>query len=373
MQSENAVSSAGNNMPQGRLASLDALRGADMFFLVAIVGIVRTLPKLSDHPTFQMLADQCAHPKWHGFTALDVIFPLFIFIMGVAMPFSFAKRLERDGRAKVFGHLFTRAVVLFLLGLVFWGTPPGSENHGWGFYSVLYRIGFSYLFAGLIVLNFKPRAQVFWAFGLVFGYWLAMRFIPVPGFGAGNFSEDGNLVAFVTGWLEGVIPPSTKHLLSPTLIPSVANALFGALAGQWLRSEKSPTQKTLGLLLVGGLFVALSFPIHQSFPLCKKLLSTSFTFLTCGLSMLLLGLFYWIIDVQGYRRWSFFFIVVGMNSITIYLGARYIDFSKLSGVFIGAFTPLLGPAQPLAMAITSATLMWLFLHFLYRHKVFLKV
>lgn len=372
-QNQNTPSSTATKAPSTRLMSLDALRGLDMFLLMGIGSIIRALPKISDNGVFQFLAAQCSHPKWHGYTIWDQIFPLFIFMMGVAMPFSFARRLERGEKNAIYKHVAIRAVALSILGLVFWGNPLGSANHGWGYYSVLYRIGFSYFFASLIVLNCKARGQALWAFGLILGYYLAMRFIPVPGYGAGDFSEEGNLATFVAGWFEGFLPAGTKHLLSLTLIGSVANALFGALAGQWLRSSKSPNEKTRALLVAGGLFIAFSLLVHLSFPICKKLMSTSFTFLACGISMVLLGSFYWIIDVKGYRKWAFFFVVVGMNSITIYLANRYVDFGRLAAVFVGGFSKWLGAAEPLLMAIATAALMWLFLYFLYRRKIFLKV
>ncbi len=274
------------------------------------------------------------------------------------------------GKAAVYKHVAIRAVILFFLGFVHRATVVHPH---WGYYTVLYRIGFSYLFAVLILLNFKPRGQACWAFGLLLGYWLAMMFVPVPGFGAGDFSEEGNLSTFIANWVASNISPTVKYVLSITLIPSVSTALFGALAGQWLRSGRSAGKKAFGLLLVGGLFVAFGLLTHQSFPICKKLSSTSFTFLTCGLSTLLLGLFYWIIDVQGYRKWAFFFIVVGMNSITIYLFPTYFSFHRLSGLFLSPFSDVLGSAKPLAMATASAALMWLFLYWLYRHKLFLKV
>lgn len=359
--------------PAPRLLSLDTLRGLDMFFLVGFSGILRALPKLSPHPAFQAIADQCTHPEWHGYTAWDQIFPLFIFLMGVALPFSFARRLERGEKKAIYRHVAFRTVVLFILGLVYWGNPLGSENGGFGYYSVLYRIGFAYFFAALIVLNFKPRGQALWAFGLVLAYYLAMRFIPVPGYGAGDFSEQGNLAAFVGRWFEGFLPAGTKDLLSLTLIGSVANAVFGALAGQWLRSGKSPQAKVGALLTVGLLSIALGLLVHLSFPICKKLMSTSFTFLTCGINLFLLGSFFWIIDVKGYRRWTFFFVVVGMNSITIYLATRYLDFGRLARVFVSGFQKYLGTAEPLLVAIATAALMWLFLYFLYRKKIFLKV
>lgn len=370
MTTETKITSAGSITPPGRLASLDALRGLDMFFFIGIGGMFRALPQLSDNPLFRFLADQCDHPQWLGFTAWDMIFPLFIFTVGVAMPFSFAKRVERDRKAEIYKHVLIRAGILVVLGFVHRGL---IVHPNWGYYSVLYRIAFSYLFGALILLNFRPRGQAYWAFGLLLGYWLVMWFIPVPDFGARDFSEEGNLSTFLSNWIAQAISPTVKHTFSITLIPAVSTALFGALAGQWLRSDKSSGKKTLGLLVAGGLFVAFGLLMHQWFPLSKKMASTSFSFLSCGLSVLLLCLFYWIIDVRGYRKWAFFFIVVGMNSITIYLVNHYFNFHELAGVFLDPFSGYLSTAKPLTMATASAGLKWLFLYWLYRHKLFLKV
>lgn len=357
----------------GRLQSLDALRGLDMFLLVGFGGILRALPQVSDNVVFNFLAQQCRHPEWHGFTLWDLIFPLFIFIVGVAMPYSFDKRLQQaGGKRKLYMHIVVRTVALFLLGLVFWGSPGGAHPT-WGYYSVLYRIGISYFFGAIIILNTKPRGQALWAFGLMLGYWLVMRFIPVPGYGAGDFSEAGCLTTFISQKISNIISPNFKYVISINLLPTVSTALFGALAGQWLHSSKNPSQKTTALLLAGVAFVACSVVVHLSFPVNKKLWSTSFTFLTCGLSLLLLGCFYWLIDVRGYRRWAFFFVVVGMNSITIYLGSRLIDFNGIANVFVGGCADLLSMAGPLVTATTAAILKWLFLYYLYRRRIFFKI
>lgn len=362
-----------NSSATGRLQSLDALRGFDMFLLIGLGGILRALPQVSHNTVFNFLAQQCRHPKWHGFTLWDLIFPLFIFIVGVAMPYSFSKRLQlAGGKKKLYVHIAIRTIVLFLLGLVFWGTPGGAHPT-WGYYSVLYRIGISYFFAAIILLNSKIRGQTLWAFGLVIGYWLVMRFVPVPGHGAGDFSEAGCLTTFISQKISDIISPNFKHVITISLAPTISTALFGALAGQWLQSSESPRNKTIVLLLIGIAFMAFSLIVHLSFPINKKLWSTSFTFLTCGLGLLFLAVFYWLIDVRGYRRWAFFFVVVGMNSITIYLGSRLIDFNGIAYVFIGGFTDLLGTAEPLVTATTAATLKWLFLYYLYQRRIFFKI
>lgn len=358
-------------LKKGRLLSLDALRGFDMFFLVGFAGILTALPKLSDNGVFLWLANQCKHPEWQGFTAYDVIFPMFIFIVGAAMPFSFSKRIEQEGgKKKLFRHVLIRAIVLFILGVILWQQPGGAHPY-YGFYSVLYRIAFSYFFAAVIMLNTNIRGQIYWAFGLVAAYWLALRFIPVPGYGIGDFSQEGNLSNYISNGVANLISPNFKHVLSLTLIPSVSNALFGVLAGHWLMSEHNGAKKTMWLLIAGICLIIAGLIIHLDFPINKKLSSPSFTLLTSGISAFLLSVFYWIIDVKGYKKWSFFFVVVGMNSITIYVANSLMKFGSVANVFAGGFD--FGNAQALVLAVTVAAIKWLFLYYLYRQKIFLKI
>jgi predicted acyltransferase len=364
---------AASSAPPQRLVSLDALRGADMFLLVGLAGIFRALPAVSDHAAFQFLSDQCQHPEWHGFTLYDLIFPLFIFIVGAAIPFSIGKRLEHAGaRWPLYRHIVARTIVLTLLGLVYWGTPGGAHPT-WGYYSVLYRIGISYFFAALIAMHARPRGQAIAAFALVIGYWLAYLYIPVPGYGAGNFTQEGCLQNYLADRLAEAWSPNFRHVFSITLIPSIATALFGVLAGHWLRSPQLPGRKAAGLLLAGALFVAAGLLAHDSMPINKKMWSASFTWLTVGLSLLLLAVSYWLVDVRGWRKSAFFFVVVGMNPIVIYLGTRLVDFKKIAGVFVGGFVDSFGAATPLVMAIATATAIWLFLYYLYVNKVFLRI
>lgn len=362
-----------NNKPllKERLISLDALRGLDMFFLVALTGIFRALPKLSDNAIFNWLSDQCVHPEWQGFTAYDVIFPMFIFIVGAAMPFSFAKRLTQPGgKRKLYQHIIIRAIILSVLGVIL-HQKPGGAHPAYGFYSVLYRIAFSYLFAGIIMLHTNIRQQAYWAFGILTGYWLAHRFIPVPGYGAGDFSQAGNLNTFLMSIVADTISPAFKYMFSLSLLSSVANALFGVLAGQWLmRANKSP-QKALWLCFAGiGLIVA-GLLVHLDFPINKKLGTTSFTLLASGISAVFLATFYWVIDIKGYKKWAFFFVVVGMNSITIYVANSLLNFRAITNVFVGGFD--FGSGQALVFALTAAAIKWLFLYYLYRQKFFFKI
>lgn len=355
----------------GRLVSLDALRGLDMLFLTGLAGIFRALPKLSDNNLFNWLAGQSVHPEWQGFTAYDLIFPMFIFIVGVAMPFSFSRRLEKGNTKKdLLKHVVIRAIILAVLGIIRLQVPGGPHEH-WGFYTVLYRIGFSYFFAALIMLNTNVRGQAYWAFGLAIGYWILLRFVPVPGYGAGDFSKDGNLTTYLGNLVAQYISPDFRYVFSFSLVTSVSNALFGVLAGHWLRSGRNPGKIASGLFIAGIVAILVAMVIHIDFPVNKNLGTTSFTFLTCGISAALLALFYWIIDVKGYKKWAFFLVVVGVNSITVYMASALVKFGNIANVFIGGFN--LGNAQPLVYAVTVAIIIWLFLYYLYRQKIFLKI
>jgi predicted acyltransferase len=354
-----------------RLLSLDVLRGLDMFFLVGLAGILKALPKISDNRIANWLAGQCEHPEWQGFTAWDVIFPMFIFIVGVAMPFSFSKRLNNeDGKKKLFKHVLVRSIILAIIGIILWQQPGGAEPH-YGYYSVLYRIGFSYFFAAIIMMNSGIKGQVYWAFGLLLGHWLILRFVPVPGYGIGNFSQEGNVGEMIGKAVAKYISPDFKYVLNINLIPSISNALFGVLTGHWLMSDNTGIKKVKGLMMAGLLFIVAGLLVHLDFPINKKLSSPSFTLLTCGISASLLSLLYWIVDVKNHKKWAFFFVVVGMNSITIYIASSLVKFSSVANVFTGGFN--FGVYQALITAIVLAAIKWLFLYYLYRQKIFLKI
>ena len=360
-----------NPKKKERLLSLDALRGLDMFFLVGISGILQVLPKACDSILCHWLANQCEHPEWNGFTAYDLVFPMFIFIVGASMPFSFARRLEEPGgKKKLREHVIIRTITLAILGVFLWRSPGGPHPE-WGYYSVLYRIGIGYFFAAVIMMNTNIRGQIYWAFGLLIGYWLLMRFAPVPRYGIGNLDQENNFAHFISDKVSLYLSPNFHHVFSLTLIPTVSNTLFGVLAGHWIKSDRNPAYKARGLFLAGTIFFAASFIVHLDFPINKNLWSPSFTLLTCGIATLFLSLFYWLIDVKGYNKWAFFFVVVGMNSITIYAAGFIIAWRDLANVIVGRFD--FGNANAIVIAIVVATIKWFFLFYLYKQKVFLKI
>ena len=361
--------------PGGRLVSLDALRGLDMLFLVGIAGVFQALPKLSDNPVFNWLASQCKHTEWHGFSTYDLIFPLFIFIVGVSIPFAMSKRLQQGtNRKKLYWQIIRRCIILILLGFIFNGLL-GFDFSNFTYTGVLQRISIAYFFAAIIVLNTNFKTQAIIAGSLLILYWLLMTLVPVPGYGAGVITPEGNLHTyidqlFLPGKLNNVFYDEDGILQQ---ISSIAVCLSGSVAGHWLLSSNTQNKKTMGLLFAGVVCIITGLLWNFSFPIIFRLWSSSYAMLTIGISAVLLSLVYWIIDVKGYRKWAFPFVVVGMNSITIYVVSRLFDFGIIVKIFVHGFTDYMGPFKPVFWALCILTVKWLFLYFLYKKKIFLKV
>lgn len=364
------------NQPTTRIKSIDALRGLDMIFLVGISGVFQALGKSYDNVFLKILANQCEHTIWHGFHTYDLIFPLFIFLVGVSMPFAISKRIE-DGYShkKLFIHIIRRSLLLFFLGLLYNGSLLGFNWSQFTFTGVLQRISIAYFFSALIVMNTNIRKQAIIAGCLLIIYWLLMTLVPVPGYGAGVITPEGNLHTFIDQQLlpgrmgngfydeDGILQQMS----------SIAVCLAGVLAGHWLRSSYTQNKKVVGLLTAGIISILIALLWDLSFPIIFRLWSSSYAMLVVGISSILLGVFYWIIDVKGYKKWALPFIIVGLNSITIYLVAGLFDFGTIVNIFVHGFIDYLGPFKPVFQALCILVVEWLFLYFLYKQNIFLKV
>jgi len=363
-----------------RLVSLDALRGFDMFWIAGGEGIVHAFAELTGWAIAIWASTQLRHVEWDGFVFYDMIFPLFLFIAGVAIPFSLVRRVEAgEDRKKLMLHVVRRGLVLVVLGVIYNNGLFQRSFADTRFPSVLGRIGLAYMFAALIVLNTKLRGQIMWFVGLLLGYWAAMKLIPVPGFGAGQLTVDGSLAAYI----DRTLVPGRLHLgvhdpegLLST-IPAIATALLGVFAGTLLRREvegETRQRKAVMLAAAGVACLVIGYVWGFAFPINKNLWSSSFVLFAGGWSLLLLALFYAVIDVWGYTRWAFFFVVIGMNSILIYMAGRFIDFGYTTDFFFsGILSPLSEPVQRVFWWIGLVLVQWAFLYFLYRKKTFLRV
>ena len=323
---------------ESRLLSLDAFRG------LTIAGMI-----LVNNPgSWSDVYAPLRHAEWHGWTPTDLVFPSFLLIVGVAIPLSFRNRLERgDAPSSLFAKVVRRSALIFLLGLFLNAFPFTSENlfSTGRIPGVLQRIALCYLASALLYLNMRPHRLVQTTLILLVGYWALMTLVPVPGFGTASLDRTGNLAAWVDrGLLRGhTYKPDydPEGLLST--IPSIATTLIGVLAGTWFLGARPTAEKVAGILAWGTILLAIGAAWGMVFPLNKALWTSSFVLYSAGMSLLILGVLAWLIEVEGKRKWAMPFLVFGANPIAAYvlsgLLARVLSMVKVVGP-TGESTPL---------------------------------
>jgi predicted acyltransferase len=374
-----------------RLMSLDALRGFDMFWIVGVDALVEGLRDLSNKNSFiAAIHNQLQHVQWEGFHFEDLIFPMFVFIAGVSLVFSLTRTIDENGKQGAVGRIVRRAVLLYLLGIFVYGGFSGSLHHI-RLMGVLQRIALAYLFAGLIFVFFGLRGRIAWCLGLLVGYWALMAFVPVPGGEAGDFAEGKNLAnwfdeRFLPLWKWENKPYDPEGLLST--LPAIANCLIGVFAGMLLRNGRQKPWQKAALLAVSGVVLVhlgwlwagwfwkyqIAVPSWLAFPVIKKIWTSSFVFVACGYSSLLLAAFYVTVDVIGWRRWAMPFVWIGVNPITIYLLAEMGAFETVANRLVGGeLNKKLFDFGPLVLAVVTLLLVFAFAHFLYRRRVFIRL
>jgi predicted acyltransferase len=393
-----------------RLMSLDALRGFDMFWILGADSFIYALHRISPNPATSFLATQLDHAEWDGFHFYDLIFPLFVFMMGVSTVFSLTKIIARDGRAAAVKRVLRRGILLFVIGLIYSGgfSNPWPDMRLMG---VLNRIALCYLFGGLVFCFFKPRAMIAIAACLLLGYWAAMAWVPFPdvrptpggdavitkeaGFRSisqlnmestnmlrGSYIQGVNL----TDYLDQKYLPGRKYdgtydpegILST--LPAFVTGLLGIFTGLFLRNKSVDDKRKVAWLLgAGAVSAGLGFLWGLEFPVIKKIWTSSYVLVAGGYSAMLLGAFYWVIDVQGWRKWCQPFVWIGMNPITLYLTSNFLGglgFDKLAVRLAG------GPVKQLfdnhicagfgqlVISLVGVLLFLWFAWFLHRRKIF---
>jgi predicted acyltransferase len=362
-----------------RLYSLDALRGFDMFWIMGADALFHSIAKATGSSFWGAISDQLEHPAWNGFHFYDLIFPLFLFMAGVSTPFSIAKQFEK-GRTKkqILYKVIKRGLILVLLGLVVNNGLEIRPIADIRFGSVLGRIGLAYMFANIIYLyTSKQRTQIIWFWGLIIGYWLLLKFTSAPGFAPGDLTMQGNFASYV----DRILMPGKLYLgihdpegLMST-IPAISTGLLGILTGNLLKNGAMTPRRKAGLMAgVGVAFLILAQIWNLDFPINKNLWTSSFVLNVGGISLLLMALFYYVIDILGYKKWAFFFKVIGMNSILIYISGHFINWRYTTNSFFHWLGQLVGdPYSIVILAMCLIFVKWLFLYFMYKKRVFLRV
>ena len=363
---------------ESRLLSLDTLRGFDMFWIIGGEELVHALSKIYPNSFWNQFSKQLEHPYWNGFTFYDLIFPLFIFLAGVSTPLSIGKALNA-GRSKqgILLKVLKRGLILFLLGIVYNNGLEIKPIDDIRFMSVLGRIGISYVCANIIFLYIQETLLIYWFAGLIIVYWLILKFTSAPGFAMGDLSMEGNFASYFD---RNVLPGKLSRGIHDTVglfnnIPAIGNALAGIITGIYLqKGEPTPSKKALYIAFSGLIALIIAQLWNLDFPINKNLWSSSFVMQTVGLSLLLFALFYYVIDVLKYNRWTLFFQVIGMNSILIYISVKFIDWDYTADAFFRCLGQLVGePYSILVIAVAVVIIKWVFLKFLYNKKVFLRV
>jgi predicted acyltransferase len=379
----NAMNKLPNASPN-RLIFLDVFRG------MTVAGMV-----LVNNPgSWAHIYWPLEHAEWNGWTPTDLIFPFFLFIVGVAIPLAFGKRIERgDSRRALFFKVLYRSAIIFLLGEFLAGFPyfhfstiriPG----------VLQRIAVCYFFASLIFLKTRPRTQAIIAVALLVVYWLLMTHVAAPGYYAGDLSKEGSLASYIDRvvfgphiWKQGIVY-DPEGLLST--MGALATTLFGVLTGNYLRDKtRTPIERVAHMFIAGVCCVIVGWIWNAWFPINKSLWTSSYVFFTAGLALQFLALCYWLIDIKGFKRWTKPFVIFGVNAIVLFVGtgvmARLMGLIKVSRpdgtrqslqglIYNNAFASWLPPNKAsLAFAI-SFILLWLFfMWLLYRKNIIIKI
>ena len=368
---------------RGRIASVDALRGFDMFWIIGADALFHALNKLAGGDGTSVIgffATQLDHVQWAGFRFYDLIFPLFVFIVGVSIVFALTKRIAEDGRASATTQIFRRALILYLFGIFSYeGLAKGWE--GVRLLGVLQRIAICYLITALAFVYLKPKSLVALCASLLIGYWALITFVPVPEFGAGNFAEGKNLANYIDKHYLPLFKWDGDHdpegLLST--LPAIASCLLGVFAGLWLlRTDVDDRRKVTMLFALGAASVLIGFLWGLQFPIIKKLWTSSFVLVAGGFSAMLLGLFYFVIDIKKMDWWATPFIWIGTNAITIYMLVHIVDLPQLAeriagGPIKGWFDAIRPGFGDLVIALVALAAAILFCRFLYRRRIFLKV
>jgi len=364
-------------MSAGRIMSIDALRGFDMFFIIGGERIFASLHDVFNRPQTEWIRTQLTHVKWEGFRFEDLIMPLFLFIVGVVMPYSFDKRLDADhGKMRLYLHILRRTVILFVLGMIAQGNLLEYDLSKLHIYSnTLQAIAAGYIIAAIIMLNLGFRWQIATTGILLLLFWALMMLVPFPGRGADVLTPDSNLAIYIDrvifgSFIDGTDPPYTWILSSMTFGCTV---MLGVMAGHLLRSDKVGIRKVLWLLAAGGGCIVAGLLWNLCFPIIKHLWTSSFVLFSGGLCFMLLALFYLVIDVLGFRKWAFGFVVIGSNAIAVYMATHLINFRNIGGVFVEGLEKYAGNWYPLIYATAGFAVVWLILWWMYRKKSFIKI
>jgi predicted acyltransferase len=360
-----------------RVVSIDALRGFDMFWIVGGQEFALAVAGVFPGPIAQWLDHQLEHVEWEGFTAWDLIMPLFLFIVGTSMPFSFSNRLAAGAsKPELYAKIVRRTVVLFILGMMAQGNLLDFDLSTLHLYAnTLQAIAVGYLLAGIVMLNVGVLGQLAFTAITLIGYWLLMTRVPFDGHPAGTLEPHANLALAVDEFLLGRFRDGTTYTWILSGITFASTVMLGVQSGHVLRSGLSAVGKFLSLTGIGlaCLLGGWLWAEWLGFPIIKHIWTSSMVLWAAGWSFLLLALFYLLIDVIGWSRWAFPFVVIGANAITMYMAYHFVPFREISEGLVGGLASHLYRGGPVLIEFGTVLLVFLLAYHMYRQRIFVRV
>lgn len=345
-----------------------------MFWIVGGGAMVEGLAKAVNLPALNAVLPQFEHVRWQGLHFWDCIWPLFMFIVGVSIAFSTARRRAAGAsRRTIYLHAARRAAILFVLGMMAQGNLLTWDlSKLWPSYSVLHGIAAGYLIAVVVALEFRPRAQILITAAFLLLYWALLMLVPVPGVGAGVLTPTGNMAT----WIDQLVLGRFHHGENTWFVSYLgfaSSVLLGVMAGHVLLSARTAAAKIRVLALAGAGCLAGGLVWSLALPIIKLLWASSFVLVSGGFSFLALALFYWIVDVRGWRACSFPFRVIGMNPLVAYMIMMLVSLRSIGNIFVGGLLPRVGRWDSLLSETAAFLILWLILYWMYRTRSFVKI
>lgn len=371
-----------------RLESLDILRGFDLFFIVALEHVMRSLGSCVDADWFKPIMWCFTHVAWEGFSPWDLIMPLFMFMSGVSIPFALS-RYKRDGNKRAaYVRIIKRFVVLWVFGMISQGNLLGLDpSHIYLYTNTLQSIAVGYLVASLLYLNTSVKTQIGVSVTLLIAFWACMEFIQVGSYGGGNYTHEGNLAEWIDRVVLGRFRDGASVQNGEVVFASwydntwilssltfCVTTLTGVFAGYILRDDsRTMPQRARLLALIGAALVIAGWLWHLQMPVIKRIWTSSMVLVSSGYSFLLMALFHWLIDYKGYTRHVNWLKVYGMNSIAAYMLVSCVNFSSVSNSLLYGLQQYTGNFYPVIIAACNSVIIYLILRLMYKNKLFLKV
>ena len=356
------------NPTSARLASLDILRGLDLFLLLFFQPVLMAVGQAADITWLNKLMWHFDHEVWEGFRLWDLVMPLFLFMTGAAMPFSFAKYTSgKQKRDELYWRIARRVIVLFIFGMIVQGNLLALDiEHVYIYTNTLQAIAIGYLIAALIMLSGGWRQQIVFTMSLLVIYTIPMIVV-------GDWSQNGNFAYKVDELILGDFRGDLSYTWIWSSLTFGVTVMTGAFAGQLMKSHKASLQIALKLLIIGIALIAIGIALSPIIPIIKRIWTSSMTLFSSGICFVLMAVFYWLIDCCKFSKGMNWLKVYGMNPITAYMLGEVINFRSIVESVSYGLGPILGAYYPAWLTFGNCLILFLLLRIMYKQKIFLKV